>query len=132
VAVALTVFYQPLLAVTVNEDLARTSGVRVTALNVMLSVLTALTTVVAMRIVGVLLVSAMIVIPTLSGFALGRSFRQALGLAMAAGLLAVVSGLLLAYALGLAAGGVIVLTALAILVATSLAARIAGWARSRS
>jgi zinc transport system permease protein len=130
VAVALTVFYQPLLAVTVNEDLARTSGVRVTALNVMLSVLTALTTVVAMRIVGVLLVSAMIVIPTLSGFALGRSFRQALVLAIAAALLAVVSGLMLAYVLSLAAGGVIVLTALLILVGATLGARLSGWARS--
>ena len=69
--------YRRLFAITLNEDLARTSGVPVTALNLMLTVLTALTTVVAMRMVGVLLVSAMIVIPTLTGFALGRSFRRA-------------------------------------------------------
>jgi zinc transport system permease protein len=130
VAAALTFFYRPLLAITLNEDLARTSGVRVEALNVMLTTLTALTTVMAMRMVGVLLVSAMIVIPTLTGFALGRSFRQALVLAIAAALLAVVSGLMLAYVLSLAAGGVIVLTALLILVGATLGARLSGWARS--
>jgi zinc transport system permease protein len=84
-----------------------------------------------MRMVGVLLVSAMIVIPALTGFALGRSFRQALILAIAAALLAVVSGLMLAYALSLAAGGVIVLIALMILIATALGSRVSGWARSR-
>src|SRR6266498_6093737 len=57
--------YKQLLAITLNEDLARTSGVPVGALNLVLKILTALTTVVAMRMVGVLLVSAMIVIPTL-------------------------------------------------------------------
>ena len=97
----------------------------------MLTTLTALTTVMAMRMVGVLLVSAMIVIPTLTGFALGRSFRQALVLAIAAALLAVVSGLMLAYALSLAAGGVIVLTALLIRVAVTLGSRVSGLARSR-
>jgi zinc transport system permease protein len=132
VAAALGFCYRGLLAITLNEDLARTSGVRVDALNLMLSVLTALTTVVTMRMVGVLLVSAMIVIPTLTGFALGRSFRQALGLAIAAALVAVVSGLGLAYGLGLAAGGAIVLTALAILVVATVIARIAGRVRSNA
>jgi zinc transport system permease protein len=123
VAVVLTLAYRPLLAITLNEDLARTSGVRVEALNVMLTMLTALTTVMAMRMVGVLLVSAMIVIPTVTGFALGRSFRQALVVAIAAAVIAVVSGLLLAYLFGLAAGGTVVLTALLILMIASVIAR---------
>jgi len=124
VAAALTLCYRPLLAITLNEDLARTSGVHVTALNVMLTTLTALTTVVTMRMVGVLLVSAMIVIPTLTGFALGRSFRQALVVAIAAAVIAVASGLYLAYALGLAAGGAVVLTALLIFAAASATSRL--------
>ena len=85
-------FYKQLLAITLNEDLARTSGVPVTALNLLLTVLTALTTVVAMRMVGVLLVSAMIVIPTLTGFALGRSFRKAVVIAIAMALVSVTLG----------------------------------------
>lgn|SRR5574341_1343132 len=123
VAVVIGGLYPRLLAVTLNEDLARTSGIRVSALNLGLTVLTALATVVAMRIVGVLLVSAMIVIPTLTGFALARSFRGALQAAMATALAAVIVGLVAAYYLGLAAGGAIVLTSLVLFGAASLRRR---------
>jgi zinc transport system permease protein len=126
VGVALAAFYPQLLVITLDEDLARSSGVRVEALNLMLTVLTALTTVVAMRMVGVLLVSALIVIPTLTGFALGRGFLRAMAIAMAAGLLAVTAGLIAAYYLRLAAGGAIVLTALLLFAAGSLGGRALG------
>jgi len=123
VTVAIGAFYRQLLAITLNEDLARTSGVPVGALNLLLTVLTALTTVVAMRMVGVLLVSAMIVIPTLAGFALGRSFHTATAIAIGIALLSMTSGLIAAYYLRLAAGGAVVLVALLIFAAASLARR---------
>ena len=116
-------FYKELLAITLNEDLARTSGVPVGALNLVLTILTALTTVVAMRMVGVLLVSAMIVIPTLTGFALGRSFRKATAIAIGMALLSVVLGLIAAYYFRLAAGGAVVLTALLLFALASLVRR---------
>jgi len=119
-------FYRQLLAITLNEDLARTSGVPVTALNLLLTVLTALTTVVAMRMVGVLLVSAMIVIPTLTGFGLGRSFRQATVIAIAMALTSMTAGLIAAYYLRLAAGGAVVLTALIIFALASVIRRVSG------
>lgn len=125
VAATIATFYKHLLAITLNEDLARTSGVPVTALNLLLTVLTALTTVVAMRMVGVLLVSAMIVIPTLTGFAVGRSFRESAVVAVATALASVMVGLVAAYYLRLAAGGAIVLTALAIFALARLARRLA-------
>ncbi len=125
VAVTLFVFYRQLLAITLNEDLARTAGVPVAALNLMLTMLTAITTVVSMRMVGVLLVSAMIVIPTLTGFTVGAQFppgdrrrhrgRRARGHI----------GLIAAYYLRLAAGGSVVLTALLIFGGTILASRTA-------
>jgi zinc transport system permease protein len=123
VAFAVGGFYRQLLAITLNEDLARTSGVPVGALNLLLTVLTALTTVVAMRMVGVLLVSAMIVIPTLTGFALGRSFYAATVIAVATALLSMTTGLVTAYYLRLAAGGAVVLAALLIFAAARLARR---------
>jgi len=123
VGVTIGIFYPRLLAITMNEDLARTSGVPVDALNLVLTLLTALTTVVAMRMVGVLLVSAMIVIPTLIGFALGRSFRQAMAIAIVMALCSVVAGLIAAYYLRLAAGGAIVLAALVIFASASLLRR---------
>ena len=125
VALIIGGFYPQLLAITLNEDLARTSGIRVSALNLGLTVLTALTTVVAMRIVGVLLVSAMIVIPALTGFAFARSFRGALAAAIGAALVSVVAGLAAAYYLGLAAGGAIVLGSLVLFGATTLYRRAA-------
>jgi zinc transport system permease protein len=123
VAGTLFFFHRQLLAITLNEDLARTAGVPVAALNLMLTMLTAVTTVVSMRMVGVLLVSAMIVIPSLTGFALGRSFRGATAIAIAAALAAVVIGLIAAYYLRLAAGGSVVLAALVIFGAAALARR---------
>jgi zinc transport system permease protein len=75
---------------------------------------------VAMRMVGVLLVSAMIVIPTLTGFALGRSFHAATLIAIGIALLAMTSGLIAAYYLRLAAGGAVVLAALLIFAAARL------------
>jgi len=126
VGVTIGTFYRQLLAITLNEDLARTSGVPVTGLNLLLTVLTALTTVVAMRMVGVLLVSAMIVIPTLTGFELGRSFRQATAIAVAMALASMTSGLIAAYYLRLAAGGAVVLTALIIFALASVIRRVAG------
>ncbi len=74
-----------------------------------------------MRMVGVLLVSAMIVIPTLTGFAVARSFRLAIAIAIGAAVASVVVGLMSAYYLRLAAGGSIVLTALVMFGAATLA-----------
>jgi zinc transport system permease protein len=126
-------FRRQFFAITLNEDLARTSGIPVGRLNLLLTVLTALTTVVAMRMVGVLLVSAMIVVPALTGFAVSRSFRQATRIAMGSALVSVAVGLAAAYHLGLAAGGAIVLTALLLFAGVSLAGRLGrrrvAWAR---
>jgi zinc transport system permease protein len=126
VVTTIVLSYRRLFAITLNEDLARTSGVQVTALNFTLTVLTALTTVVAMRMVGVLLVSAMIVIPTLTGFAIGTSFRRATIVAIAMALASVVIGLTAAYYLRLAAGGAIVLTALLIFAMATALRRVPG------
>ncbi|HYB41226.1 MAG TPA: metal ABC transporter permease, partial [Candidatus Methylomirabilis sp.] len=129
VAATIGTFYRHLFAITLNEDLARTTGVPVTGLNLLLTVLTALTTVVAMRMVGVLLVSAMIVIPALTGFGLGRSFRQATAIAIAMALVSMTAGLIAAYYLRLAAGGAVVLTALVIFALVSIVRRVLAEAR---
>lgn len=120
-------FYRQLFAITLHEDLAQTSGVPVARLNLLLALLVALTTVVAMRMIGVLLVSAMIVIPALAGFALGRSFRSATVWAVVVALVSVIAGLVAAFYLRLAAGGAIVLTALLIFALVSLGVRGQRW-----
>jgi zinc transport system permease protein len=131
VVLTILLSYRRLFVITLHEDLARTSGVPVTVLNLMLTLLTALTTVVAMRMVGVLLVSAMIVIPTLTGFSLGKSFRRATAVAIVMALAAVSIGLTAAYYLRLAAGGAVVLTALLIFAAVAVLRRVPWGPRAR-
>lgn len=111
VVVAVVVFYKELLYITFDEEAAKASGLPITFLNNALMVLTALTVIVAMRVVGVLLVSSLIVLPTVTARQLARSFRSTIMLAVIAALLAVVFGLVASYYLDIAAGGAIVLVA---------------------
>jgi zinc transport system permease protein len=67
-----------------------------------------------MRIVGVLLIGALMVIPVITAMQFNRSFRQTLFLSVFISLLSVIAGLLFSYYFDLASGGTIVLTALAI------------------
>ncbi|MFC6286745.1 metal ABC transporter permease [Nocardioides sp. GCM10027113] len=84
-----------LFAVAHDQEFARVAGLRVRAYNVLVAVLAAVTVTVAMRTVGLLLVSALMVVPVATAQQLTRSFRTTLGLAMALGLAASVGGLVL-------------------------------------
>ena len=115
VAVCLGLMPQ-LFAVAQDQEFARVAGVRVRLYNVLVAVLAAVTVTVAMRTVGLLLVSALMVVPVATAQQLTRSFRTTLGLAMGLGLGASLGGLLLAAYLSfhvtVAPGPTIVLLAL--------------------
>jgi zinc transport system permease protein len=66
-----------------------------------------------MRIVGILLIAALMVIPVITAMQFGRSFKQTLILSVALSLVSVISGLFVSYYLDLASGGTIVVIALA-------------------
>jgi zinc transport system permease protein len=105
-------FYKELVAVALDEETARASGLPVDALNVVLVVLTALLVVAGMRVVGVLLIAALLVIPVATASRVAHSFRGSVFAASAAGLLSTIVGLVVALAQGqIAPGGAIVLTA---------------------
>jgi zinc transport system permease protein len=79
VVVAVTWALRPrLFAVANDEEYARATGMRVTALNITLAVLTAVTVVVAMRVVGLLLISALMIVPNATAQLVARSFRSAI------------------------------------------------------
>jgi zinc transport system permease protein len=109
IAVSIAVTGPALLAVILDEDAARVAGIPARALNALLAVLTAVTVVAAMRIVGVLLVAALMVLPVAASRLLARSFRATLLGAMAVGVASAVLGLVAARQWALAAGGAIVL-----------------------
>ena len=123
VVTALTVAYRPLLFVTFDETAARASRVHVRAVNTLLSILTAFVVVSAMRIMGVILVAALLVVPVVTTATLGRSYKQSLLYGVLAGEVAGVAGVTLAYYYGLAAGGSIVLVAIAGFVVVQLGQR---------
>ncbi|MBT6683074.1 MAG: metal ABC transporter permease, partial [Chloroflexi bacterium] len=117
-------FYAELTQSAFDQDLAHTSGVRVTATNLALAILTGATVTASMRVVGVLMVGALIVIPVLAALRLARGFRTALVLAIVFGLLSVWVGLTVAFYADLAAGGSIVLTTVAMLILSEVLGRI--------
>jgi len=115
--------YKELFAITFDEEAARVQGVPVDSLNLLVTVLVATTVVVAMRVVGVLLTSALIVIPAATALRLARNFRSALLIAVLAALAAVVVGIVLSFYLNIAAGGAIVASAIILFAASALAVR---------
>lgn len=79
-------FYHRLFAITFDESFARATGMRVELYNTLLSILTALTIVLGMRMMGAMLISSLVIFPALTAMRLFRSFR---GVVLCAGLTAV-------------------------------------------
>ncbi|GGG56655.1 zinc ABC transporter permease [Paenibacillus radicis (ex Gao et al. 2016)] len=115
VLVAMRTQVKELFLLTFDEDAAAVSGLPVRFYNVMISVLTALVISASIKIVGALLVSALLTIPAACSLIIARSFRQTIFAVVIIGELAVVFGLLIAGVWNLAPGGTIVLLLIAIL-----------------
>lgn len=102
-----------LFAVSHDEEHARASGLPVLAINVGLALVTSVTVVVAMRVVGLLLISALMIIPVATAQLAARSFRMTVVVAMALGVVEAVGGVAISYETDTPSGGTIVLTAIA-------------------
>jgi zinc transport system permease protein len=107
--------YKELFVVSFDEEFARVSGVARRSINLWFMVLVALTIAASMRIVGVLLISALITIPVAASLQIAGSFRQTILYSILFAETSVLGGLYFAYLLDWASGGTIVLTAVIIL-----------------
>ena len=115
VVLILTIGLAPqLFAVCQDEEHARISGLPVRFYGILIAVLAAVTITVAMRTVGLLLVSALMVVPVATAQQLTRSFRMTFGLAMLLGLFAAVFGVVSSYQIDTQPGPPIVIIALAV------------------
>jgi len=103
-------FYRDLFAVTFDQQYARVIGVKVERMNVILMILTGLTVVLAIKVVGVLLVSALLIVPAIFALQMAKSFSQTLAFAIVFSIIAMIVGLLISLALNWPAGATIVLT----------------------
>jgi zinc transport system permease protein len=115
--------YRALVAVVVDEEGARVAGLPVTRLNAMTAALAAVTIAVSMRVVGILLIAALMVLPVIAAGRVAWSMRATVLLSMAIGLTSVLVGITVAYYANLPPGGTTVLVAAAsVLVAGPLGA----------
>ena len=125
VLAATALLWRPLLAIMVNEELARAEGVRVGAVRFAFTLLIALTIAIAMKVVGLILIVSLLIIPAAAARRLARSPEQMALLASAAGAASVVGGLHGSLAWDTPSGPSIVVAALA-LFALSLCVGAAG------
>ncbi len=112
VIVVLATFGREIFVMALDPDLARTQGIRVTAMSMLLTVLAALTVVIGMRTVGLLLVSAIMIVPVAAAQQLTRAFRTTAMIGVVVGELSAVLGLFSSYSLDVPPGPAIVMVAL--------------------
>jgi zinc transport system permease protein len=122
VLAAMLLLRPALFAVCHDEEYARVSGLPVRALNLLLAVTTAVTVTIAMRAVGLLLVSALMVVPVATAQQVTRGFRSTMLAAMATGLACAGAGVWLAGQAGTALGATIVVLAIGAFVAVAVGA----------
>ncbi|MDI3481666.1 MAG: zinc transport system permease protein [Tepidanaerobacteraceae bacterium] len=115
ILLSLVILFRELFAIAFDEESARLSGIPVDAVNTYFTLLTALAVALSVRVVGTLLVSALMVIPAAVSLQTAKSFRATFGIAVGVAVFSVISGLYISFILNLAPGGTIVLIATAIL-----------------
>jgi zinc transport system permease protein len=120
------VLLRGLVAVALDEEGARVSGLPVSLLNGSVSMLAALTIGVSMRIVGILLIAALMVLPVVGAQRIAWSLRSTIGISVLIGLASVLVGLTTSYYASLPPGGTIVLTATAFFLAATSARALRG------
>lgn len=114
VITVIAINYRALLHIAFDEDSARIAGYNVSGLNYLLAAMTALIVVLSLRIIGGLLISALLVIPVVTAGRFAKSFASTILFAIIIAMVAILAGLLLAFYVGISAGGAIVLSVLTI------------------
>jgi len=116
VVIVVILNYHKFMYMTFDRQAAKASGIRIARLDVLITTLTAVTVVLGMKIVGLLLVAALIVIPAAAGLQMASNFRQAIFVSSLVAVISVVLGLFLAYFFDIPASSAIIILAFLIFV----------------
>ncbi|MFH0848693.1 MAG: metal ABC transporter permease [archaeon] len=127
ILLVIALFYKELVYMIFDEEGARASGVPVTGLDYLLIGLASAAVVGSIRAVGVLLISALIVMPNLAAAAIARSFKESIFIAQTFAVISVLTGILVSFYLNLAGGAAIALSAILIFAGTTVAKQV--WTR---
>ena len=122
---ALTFIWRPLLAITVNEEIARAEGIPVGPVKLSFMLLIALVIAIAMKIIGILLITSLLIIPAAAARRFAKTPEQMAALASLIGALAVLGGVMASLRWDTPSGPSIVLAAAALFVMS------AGWSLAR-
>ncbi|TWI57780.1 metal ABC transporter permease [Halalkalibacter nanhaiisediminis] len=115
VLIIIGMFYKEFISISFDQEFAKVSGISIRTANFVFALLIALVISMSMKVVGVLLVGAMIVIPVATSIQIAKSFKQLIGYGILFAEIAVISGMYVSYQYNIATGGMIVLMALLVL-----------------
>lgn len=117
-------FYNPIFAITFDENFARATGLKVELYKTILAVLTAVTIVIGMRIMGTLLISSLIIFPALSAMRVTRRFRTVMIMSVIISMFCFFTGLVTSYLMELPTGATIVVSNLFVFIIMTVAGMI--------
>ena len=105
---AILIYYYEIFSITFDEEFAKASGINTKRINSIIVVLTAVTVVLAMKVVGIMLTSALLILPAVSAFQIAKGFKNSLLISSVIAILSVISGIFLSFVLNLPTGACIV------------------------
>jgi zinc transport system permease protein len=115
---------KPLIHFTFDEEQAKVHGIPVEKLNYLFVALAAVTVIATMRLVGILLISALIVLPNITSIMMGKGFKKTMLISISLSVSAVIAGITISYYFNLAPSGTIVMLMVAMFVGTLIAKHI--------
>ena len=120
VIILFVLFYNRIFSVTFDENFARATGTKAGVYNTLLAVLTAVTVVIGMRMVGALLISSLIIFPSLTAMRICRTYRSVMICSVVISVVSFVAGILISYGFSTPTGASIVCVNLVIFALGSL------------
>lgn len=123
IGIFLFFFYKDMVYLAFNEEVARVHKKNIQLINRIFIILTALTIVLAIRAVGILLISALLVVPALIGLRLGNSFKSSMVLAVIFSVIGIYLGIFTSYLFDLPAGAMIVMSLISLFLLSLLYTR---------
>ncbi len=109
VLLIIILLYNDLFSVTFDEEFAKITGVKTERINLVLTFLTAITVVLAIKVVGIMLISALLILPAVTALQLARGFKGAMLIAALDAIISVLFGITLSFFLDIPAGATIVM-----------------------
>jgi len=120
ILIVILLLYRQILYSTFNEEQAKVSGIPVEKINYLIVFMAGITVVTSIQLVGVLLISALFVIPNVTAIMYGKGFKLTAIISMSFSIFSVVAGILISYVFDITPAGTIVLLSIGLLAGTMI------------